>query len=163
MALTIALAAFCNYGCSAKASTWLPFSDNDKEFTITMPAPVKPVTKDSGLLQYEAEDGETSYTVSTNKRSTLPEEKEVEVFASSFADTYQSGMKKAGYPTVRSIDKEVSGPNWKGKLYQFDKADGTSTTIEVCIEPKHNIILYAFGGAVSAPKTKAFLDSFVVH
>ncbi|CAN5598935.1 hypothetical protein BH11CYA1_BH11CYA1_39880 [soil metagenome] len=161
--LTLALTVVSNYGCSVKASEWKSFSDKDNEFTITMPSPVTPVTKDSGLLQYEASDGDTNYTVSLNKRSTLDEKQEIETFAKTFADTYQSGMKKAGYPTERSLEKEVSGSNWKGKLYQFDKPDGSSTTIEVCVEPKHNIILYAFGGKANAPETKSFLDSFAVH
>lgn len=157
----LALSVCCSSGCSA--SEWQTFSDANHEFSIDMPTPVTTTTKDSGFPQYESRDGDISFTVSLNKRSTLSEKEEIEVFAGEFADTFASGMKKAKYPVVRSIDKEVSGANWKGKLYQFDKADGSKTTIEVCVEPKHNIILYAFGGALSDAKTKKFLQSFKVQ
>lgn len=159
--LSLVLSVGCSYGCSA--SSWQTFSPQAHEFSIDMPSPVSTTTKDSGFPQYEARDGDVGYTVSLNKRSTLTEKEEIEVFASEFADTFESGLKKAGYPAVRSVDKDVSGANWRGKLYQFDKQDGSKTTIEVCVEPKHNIILYAFGGALDDPKTKKFLDSFTVH
>ena len=159
--LSLALSAGCSYGCSA--SQWQPFSDQEHEFSIDMPSPVSTTTKDSGFREFEARDGDVTYTVSVNKRSTLPEKEEIEIFAGEFANTFESSLKKAKYPAVRSVDKDVSGANWRGKLYQFDKIDGSKTTIEVCVEPKHNIILYAFGGALDDPKTKKFFDSFKVH
>lgn len=159
--LSLALSVVCSYGCSA--SPWLPFSDQANEFCIDMPSPVSTTTKTSGFAQYEARDGEVSYTVSVNKRSTLSEKEEIEVFAGTLASTFESGLKKAGYPAVRSIEKDVTGTNWRGKLYQFDKADGSKTSIQVCVEPKHNIILYAFGGALDDLKTKNFFDSFKVR
>lgn len=159
--LSLALSLVCSYGCGA--SQWQTFSNPDHEFTIDMPSPVSTTTKDSGFSQYEARDGEVGYTVSVNKRSTLSEKDEIEVFAGTFATTFESGLKKAGYPTVRAIERDVSGTNWRGKVYQFDKADGSKTSIEVCVEPKHNIILYAFGGALDDPKPKKFFDSFKVH
>ncbi len=145
------------------ASDWQSFSDPAHEFTIDMPAPVITSSKSSQLPQYEAKDGECSYTVSVNQRSKLSADEEIEIFAREFADTFEGSMKKSGYPTVRSVDEKVAGANWRGKLYQFDKPDGSKTTIQVCVEDKHNIILYVFGGALEQPKTVRFLNSLKVH
>lgn len=145
------------------ASDWQSFSDPAHEFTIDMPAPVITSIDSSHLPQYESKDGECSYTVSVAQRSKLSEDKEIEIFASVLADTFQRSMKTSGYPTVRSVDEKVAGANWRGKLYQFDKPDGSKTTIQVCVEDKHNIILYVFGGALEQPKTVRFLNSLEVH
>ena len=145
------------------ASDWQTFSDPAHEFTIDMPVPVTTTTKQPGLPEYESKDGECSYTVSVNQRSKLSENEEIEIFGREFANTFESSMKKSGYPTVRSVDEKVAGANWRGKLYQFDKPDGSKTTIQVCVEDKHNIILYVFGGALEQPKTIRFLNSLVVH
>jgi hypothetical protein len=156
--------AFCNvFGNACFASDWQSFSDPAHEFTIDMPAPVITSTKSSQLPQYESKDGECSYTVSVNQRSKLSEDEELEVFAREFAETFERSMKKSGYPTVRSVEEKVAGANWRGKLYQFDKPDGSKTTIQVCVEDKHNIILYVFGGALEQPKTVRFLNSLEVH
>ena len=152
--------AFYN-ACSA--SDWQSFSDPEHEFTIDMPAPVITSIKSSNLPQYESKDGDCTYTVSVNQRSKLSADREIEVFASEFADTFERSMKKSGYPTVRSVDEKVAGAKWRGKLYQFDKPDGSKTTIQVCVEDKHNIILYVFGGALKQPKTVRFLSSLNVH
>lgn len=167
--LSLALIVCCSsvfgnaFSIACFASDWQSFSDPEHEFTIDMPAPVLASIKSSQLPQYESKDGECSYTVSVNQRSKLSEDEEIDVFAREFADTFERSMKKSGYPTVRSVDEKVSGANWRGKLYQFDKPDGSKTTIQVCVEDKHNIILYVFGGALKQPKTVRFLNSLKVH
>jgi len=158
--ITLALLVTTNLSCSAVA--WQEFNDPQGEFSINMPSPVTPTEREPGLPAYDAKEGEVEYRVSVNKRSSLDEKAEIEVFCNTFAESFEKNMKDQKFPVTRAVAEEVSGPNWKGKLYQFDKTDGSSTTIEICVEPKHNIILYAFGASRNDPQASKFFSSFKV-
>ncbi len=158
--LTLALLVTTNLSCSAGA--WKEFNDPTGEFSVSMPSPVTLTERRPGLPAYDATESGVDYRVSVNERSTLDEKSEIEVYSNTFADSFEKNMKDKNLPVSRAATEDVSGPNWKGRLYQFDKGDGSSTTIEICVEPKHNIILYAFGAGRKDPRTVKFLSSFAV-
>lgn len=158
--LTLALLVTTNLSCSAGA--WKEFKDPAGEFSVAMPSPVTLTEREPGLPAYDAREGAVDYRVSVNERSSLEEKAEIEIYCNTFADSFEKNMKDQNFPVTRAVAEEVAGPNWKGKLYQFDKTDGSSTTIEICVEPKHNIILYAFGASRKDPQAIKFFSSFKV-
>ncbi len=157
---TLALMVTTSLSCSAGA--WKEFKDPAGEFSISMPSPVTLTEREPGLPAYDAREGAVDYRVSVNKRSSLDQDAEIKIYCDTFADSFEKNMKDQNFPVSRAATEEVEGPNWKGKLFQFDKTDGSSTSIQICVEPKHNIILYAFGASRKDPQAQKFFSSFKV-
>ncbi len=163
--ITASLAcSFClctNFALAQAA--WTKFIDPTKEITVSLPNPVKAGKTPAGGDQYEASEGTVTYKLAFRRRSTLPAEREEEIFCTTFANGFAKVMAENGTPVNFLPAGQATGKNWKGRIYRYESAKGFSGALEIAIAEHHNFILHVMGAPLTAEKTQRFFKSFEVN
>jgi hypothetical protein len=163
----IAVTAACLIGINTNfalaLAQWTAFADPAGEISVMLPQPVKATTTPAGGAQFQANDGDISYVLSFRRRSTHAEEEEIQIFCDTFAQAFGKVMTEKGHPIKITMEGQVSGKNWKGRIYRYVSAEGASGAFEIAIAKQHNFVLHAMGGADTDEATKRFFSSFQVN
>jgi len=162
----IAMAAACLIGFSANfalaLANWAKFTDPTQAISVMLPVGVKASQTISGRAAYKVEEGDVTYIVNFRKRSPNEQDVEIQNFCASFIKGFEAVEAESGRKTKIDLVSEVSGKNWKGRIYRYIKPSGDPGAFEIAISDHNNFILHVVGSTDTAPNTKRFFSSFQV-